>query len=113
MGTETKPEVKTTVKMKYTGIMKGNVKVVALPIPLIATSQKLDQELRFTRADKSHGPLVCEVPLRWAGSLLAVGGNWKLNEEMTADLSAKIEAARVFCDKEMDAFARENEMVDA
>lgn len=113
MGVESKPEVKTTVKMKFTGMMKGNVKTVALPIPLVSNSQKLDQELTFTRAEKTHGPLCGEVPLKWAGALLAVGGNWKLNEELTPELTAKIEAARLACEKDMEAFARENEMVEA
>lgn len=111
--TATKATEKSTVKMKYTGIMKGNVKTVALPIPLVSNSQKLDQELTFTRAEKSHGPLCGEVPMKWAGALLAVGGNWKMNEDLTPELAAKIEKARVDCEKDMEAFARENEMVEA
>ena len=111
--TEQKATEKATVKMKFTGIMKGNVKTVELPIPLVSTSQKLDEVLKFTRPTGSRGPLVCEVPLKWAGSLLSVGGNWKLNEEMTPELTEKIDKARQTCEQEMQAFAHENEMVDA
>lgn len=113
MADEKKATERTTVKMKYTGIMKGNSKLVELPIPLVSNSQKLDHPLTFTRPTGSRGPLTCDVPMKWAGALLAVGGNWKLNEDLTDELAAKIESARKACEKEMAAFALENEMVEA
>ena len=66
---------KQTIKMKYMGHFKGMTKTVNLPIPLISNSQKLEQELHFVRTVK-NAPAYCEVPIEWAGSLLAVGGNW-------------------------------------
>lgn len=113
MAETAKATEKTTVKMKFTGMMKGNIKTVELPIPLVSNSQKLDAQLTFTRPAGSHGPLTCDVPLKWAGLLLAVGGNWKINEDMTDELAAKIEKAKKACEKEMEAFALENEMVEA
>src|SRR5262245_29782867 len=103
---------KHTVKMKFTGNMKENEKVIDLPIPFISNSQKVGQ-LVFKRPAGSRGPLTCDLPLKWVGELLVVGGNWKLNEDMTDELSAKIEKAKKACEKEMEAFVLENEMVEA
>jgi len=113
MAENVKATEKTTVKMKFVGIMKGNIRTVELPIPLVSNSQKLDGQLTFARQPGSHGPLTCDVPMKWAGSLLALGGNWKINEDLTDELKAKIEAAKASCAKEMEAFVLENEMVDA
>ena len=119
MATETKTaETKapvTTVRMKFTGPFRGKEKIVQLPIPLIAHSQALDEELRFTRLDERKGPAFCDVPLEWVGSLLAVGGRWQLadKEKMTPELTAKIADAKVACDARMEKFIQENELVEA
>jgi hypothetical protein len=104
---------KTTVRMQYRGHFKGSVKTVQLPIPLIANSQKIDQTLSFERAATSRGPAFCDVPLEWAGTLLAVGGNWSAAEPLSPELLARIAAAKEVCDEKMRRFILENEMVDA
>jgi len=103
---------KTTIKMKYTGHMKGSQKVVELPIPLIANSQKLDLQLVFTRAVDSHGPLTCDVPLEWAGALLATGGFFQASEKITPEIQAKIEAAKELTAAKMQRFADDNLLVE-
>ena len=107
------PTARISVKMKFTGIFKGTEKIVQLPIPLISNSQKLDTQLRFERPNGSHGPARCEVPLEWAGSLLEVGGNWQLDEKLTSELTAKIQAAKDETDAKMRLLADENQMVEA
>lgn len=109
---KSEPEPKTTVKMKFMGHFRGTEKRVALPIPLIANSQKLDKELAFTRSSDRTGPAFCQVPLEWAGALLAVGGNWQLDEKLTPELKAHLDAAKAECDAKMEAFVRDNEMVE-
>ena len=103
---------KLTVKMKYVANFKGTTKTVQLPIPLIANSQKLDQELRFTREANSKGPAFCDVPIEWAGAMIAVGGNFLVNDKITPELQAKIDAARKDTDAKMRIFAEENEAVE-
>lgn len=105
-------DVKATVKMKFMGHFRGTEKRVMLPIPLIANSQKLDKELSFTRNSDRNGPAFCEVPMEWAGALLAVGGNWQINEKLTPELKMQIDAAKTDCDVKMETFARENEVVE-
>lgn len=102
-----------TVKMKYVGHFIGVEKVVQLPIPLIAKSQQLEERLAFKRTSERQGPGFCDVPMEWAGALMDVGGNWKVVEELTPELTAKIKAAQVVCAARMDKFALENELVDA
>jgi hypothetical protein len=104
---------KTSVKMKFVGHFKGAIKTVNLPIPLIANSQKLEQELTFVRTAKS-GPAFCDVPMEWAGALLAVGGNFQAAEKITPQLQAAIEVAQEETDERMKKQAIENDlMVDA
>lgn len=103
---------KDTVKMKFVGISKASTKTVELPIPLISNSQKLTEQLVFSRT-AAKGPLTCDVPLKWAGALLAVGGNWQMNEKLTDELSAQIDKAKESTAKEMEAFAIENNVVEA
>jgi hypothetical protein len=102
-----------TVKMKYTGHFRGSQKVVALPIPLISNSQKLDEQLVFTRTSDKQGPAFCDVRLEWVGALLEVGGNWQIVDKLTPDLARAIEDAKVACDERMKKFVLENEMVEA
>ena len=102
-----------TVKMRFAGVLKGNVKHVALPIPLIANSQKYEEVLTCTRHPGTRGPLTCDVPMKWAGMLLAVGGHWQLNESSTPDLERQIAAAKLLTAREVDEFVRINESVDA
>ena len=104
---------KTTIKMKFMGTFKGPQKVVQLPIPLISNSQKLDKTLVFERANDSHGPAFCEVPIEWAGALLDLGGNWQTVGTITADLRNQITTAQSMCNAKMKTFADENVMVDA
>ena len=105
-------EPKTTVRMKFKGHFKGATKTVELPIPLISNSQKLDQVLTFTRTT-TKGPAFCDVPMEWVGMLAAVGGNWRIDEKVTPELQAQIDAAREVCRAKMDTFALENELVEA
>ncbi len=102
-----------TVRMKYVGHFNGTQKVVELPIPLISKSQKLDDTLVFKRQGERQGPGFCDVPLEWVGSLMDVGGNWKLVDEATPELLSKIKAAQVACKERMDKFALENDLVEA
>ena len=102
-----------TVRMKFTGHFKGTTKIVELPIPLIANSQKLEEVLTFTRESNKQGPAFCDVPLEWAGALLDVGGRWQAVEDLTPELTAKIAAAKIMCDAKMDKFIADNELVDA
>lgn len=106
-------EKERTVKMRFAGVMKGNVKHVSLPIPLIANSQKYEEVLTFTRQPGTRGPLTCEVPMKWAGMLLAVGGHWQLNEPSTPDLDRQIADAKLSTAHEVDEFVRINESVGA
>ena len=106
-------EPKTTVKMKFMGHFRGTRKTVALPIPLIANSQKLDKELVFERASERQGPAYCEVPIEWAGALIEVGGNWQVVDKLTPELQADIAKAKEACDAKMKTFALENQVVDA
>ena len=106
------PTARNSVKMKFMGRFNGTTKIVQLPIPLISKSQKLEQELFFTREDKSHGPAFCDVPMDWAGALMAVGGNFQINEKLTPELQGKIDAAKSMTDSKMKAFAEENEAVE-
>src|SRR6185295_17994154 len=101
-----------TVRMKYTGIFKGPQKIVELPIPLISNSQKLDEHLKFTR-EGTKGPAFCDVPIKWAGALIAVGGRWQVAEPLTPEMLTKIAAAKEACDAEMRKFAEDNELVEA
>ena len=101
------------VKMRFTGVLKGNVKHVSLPIPLISNSQKYDEVLTFTRPPGTRGPLTCDVPMKWAGMLLAVGGNWQLNEKLTPDLERQMADAKTLCAREVEEFVRANEMVES
>jgi len=102
----------TTVRMKYTGLFRGLEKLVQLPIPLISNSQKLEEVLTFTRA-LPKGPAFCDVPMKWAGALIAVGGRWQVVDAMTPELLARIAAAKESCDAEMRKFAEDNELVEA
>lgn len=108
-----KNESRTTVKMKFVGHFRGVEKRVALPIPLISNSQKLDKELQFTRTSDRNGPAYCDVPMEWVGALLEVGGNWQIVDKLTADLQAKIDAAHAINQVRMQKFILENEMVEA
>lgn len=110
---DTDPTARESVKMKFVGIFKGETKVVNLPIPLVSKSQQLDTALTFSRASNTHGPALCQVPIEWAGSLLAVGGNWQIDEKLTPELAAKIKAAKEETDAKMKTFAEQNEMVEA
>src|ERR1700675_4814943 len=103
MGFEKKvdSEPKTTVRMQYRGHFKGSQKIVNLPIPLVANSQKLEQTLTFERAATSRGPAFCEVPMEWVGILLAVGGLWSMVDQATPELTAKIAAAKAVCDEKV------------
>lgn len=105
-------KVRTTVKMKYVGIFKGTQKIVELPIPLVSNSQKLEENLKFIRGTQK-GPAFCDVPLEWAGALLAVGGNWRMNETLTPALQGQIDAAHAANTAKMEQFALDNEMVEA
>jgi hypothetical protein len=98
-----------TVKMKYIGHFKGTQKRVSLPIPLISNSQKLEQELVFERESDKRGPAYCQVPMEWAGALLAVGGSWQAAEKITPELQQDIDRAKDTCDAKMRAFALENQ----
>mgnify|MGYP001561891697 CR=1 FL=1 len=102
-----------TVRMKYVGHFMGTQKVVELPIPLISGSQKLDDTLVFKRQGERQGPGFCDVPMEWVGALLDVGGNWRLVDEASQELLAKIRAAQAVCKERMDKFALENDLVDA
>ena len=102
-----------SVRMKYTGPFRGTTKTVQLPIPLVAHSQALSEELTFTRQSDRQGPAFCNVPIEWVGALLAVGGRWKMAEDLTEELSTKIEKAKAACDARMEKFILENELVDA
>ncbi len=114
MGFEKKTEeTKQTVKMKFTGHFRGTQKLVALPIPLVANSQKLDMELSFTRTSDRQGPAFCEVPIEWVGALMQVGGNWKVVDKLTPELTVEIAKAKEICDARMKTFALENQMVEA
>lgn len=104
---------KTTVRMKFTGHFKGTTKVVELPIPLIANSQKLEETLTFTRTSNRQGPAFCDVPVEWVGALLAVGGKWQVVDPLTPELEGTIAAAKVRTDARMQKFADENELVEA
>jgi len=106
------PTSKPTVKMQYRGHFKGTQKIVQLPIPLLSTSQKLEQTLVFERAATSHGPAFCQVPLEWVGILLDVGGYWSVAEPLTADLTAKIASAKEATAARMKKFSLENELVE-
>jgi hypothetical protein len=103
---------KETVKMKYVGHFKGNTKVVELPIPLVSNSMKQEEVLTFSRTTK-NGIAYCEVPLRWAGALLSVGGNFQLAETLTPDLKGRLEVEKAENDERMRKFALENELVEA
>jgi hypothetical protein len=103
---------KDTVKMKYVGHFKGTTKTVELPIPLVSNSMKQEEVLTFSRTSK-NGAAYCEVPMRWVGALLAVGGNWQLAETVTPDLKSRIEVERAENDERMRKFALENELVEA
>lgn len=105
-------EPRGTVKMKYVGHFKGNEKIVELPIPLVSNSMKLEQVLTFTRKVK-NGPGFCDVPIEWAGALLAVGGNFQSDEKITPDLKAVIDSAKLETDEKMRKQALENELVTA
>ncbi len=105
-------ELKTTVRMQYRGHFKGTRKVVSLPIPLIANSQKLEEELVFERAAGSRGPAFCDVSFAWAGTLLEVGGYWSLAEPMTPELTVRLAAAKETTDARMQRFILENELVE-
>lgn len=110
--TAMEPESKSieTVKMKYMGHFKGLRKVVELPIPLLSNSQKLEETLVFTRTT-NKGPAVADVPMEWAGALLHVGGNWQLNEKVSVERQAAIDAAYEATNGRMEQFALDNEMV--
>ena len=103
----------STVRMKYVGHFRGTEKIVQLPIPLIAKSQQIDEVLSFKRDSERQGPGFCDVPVEWAGALMDVGGNWKLVDEATPELMAKIKLAQAACKSKMEKFALENELVDA
>ena len=109
MAIETK---KDTVKMKYVGHFKGNTKTVELPIPLVSNSMKQEETLTFARTTKT-GAAYCEVPMRWVGALLAVGGNWQAAETLTPETKARIEIEKAENDERMRKFALENELVEA
>ncbi len=114
MGFEKKTEEpKATVKMKFVGHFHGLAKVVELPIPLVAKSQKLEETLSFKRTSERQGPGFCDVPMEWVGALMDVGGNWQCVEKPTPELLSTIKAAQVACKERMDKFALENELVDA
>lgn len=100
-----------TIKMKFVGHFRGKQKVVALPIPFISKSQQLDEELVFERSSDRTGPAFCDVPVEWAGSLMAVGGNWQVADKLTPELSKSIDSAHAECKARMDKFALENELV--
>ena len=110
---ELKTDVKPTVKMKFTGHFSGTQKIVQLPIPLIANSQKLDQTIVFSRQSNKQGPAFGEVPLEWAGALMDVGGNWQLVDKLTPELKVQIVAAQEENNERMRTFALENQAVDA
>jgi hypothetical protein len=103
---------KDTVKMKYVGHFKGTAKIVELPIPLVSNSMKQEEVLTFSRTSK-NGAAYCDVPMRWAGALLALGGNWQAAETLTTDVKARIEIEKAENDERMRKFALENELVDA
>ena len=114
MGFEKKvEEPRTTVKMKYIGHFKGLQKVVQLPIPLIANSQKLEETLVFKRESERQAPGLCDVPMEWVGALMDVGGNWQLVDKATPELLSTIKAAQELCKTKMEKFALENELVEA
>jgi hypothetical protein len=106
-------ETASIVKMKYVGHFNGVEKIVQLPIPLIAKSQKLEAVLSFKRTSESRGPGFCDVPIEWVGALMDVGGNWKLVEEPSTELLSTIRDAQEACKARMDKFALENELVEA
>lgn len=97
-----------TVKMKYVANFQGTQKTVQLPIPLIANSQKLDQQLTFTREAGNHGPAYCEVPMEWAGKLLAVGGSFQPADKLSTEIQGQIDAEREATDARMKKFSEEN-----
>ena len=101
---------KNTVKMKFVGHFKGTERIVQLPIPLISNSMKLDESLTFKRTTKT-GAAYCEVPLEWAGALLAVGGNWQMDEPMTDDLKHRIASEHDKTKTRMKKWAIENDVV--
>jgi hypothetical protein len=103
---------KETVKMKYVGHFKGNTKIVELPIPLVRNSMKQEEVLTFSRTTKA-GVAYCEVPMRWVGALLSVGGNWQVAETLTPDLKSRIDIEQAENDERMRKFALENELVEA
>jgi hypothetical protein len=104
---------KATVRMKFMGPFRGTDKLVQLPIPLMAKSQKLEEELHFVRPSSKQGPAFCEVPIEWVGALLDVGGHWQVAESVTPELMTKIAEAKVVCDDKMRKFIAENELVEA
>lgn len=103
----------TTVKMKFVGHFRGVEKRVALPIPLISNSQKLDHELKFLRGSDTNGPAYCDVPIEWVGALIEVGGNWQVVDKLTPELAAMISSAHEICSERMKKFILENELVEA
>lgn len=106
-------EASETVRMKFTGHFRGTEKIVNLPIPLIANSQKFDEVLRFVRESDRQGPAFCDVPLHWAGSLLEIGGCWQAVDRLSSATLARIAEAKSVNDEKIAAFVRDNEMVDA
>ena len=105
-------ESRASVKMKFVGHFRGTRKAVALPIPLISNSQKLDRELVFERTSDRQGPAYCDVPMEWAGALMDVGGNWQVVDKLTPDLQVEIAKAKEACDARMRTFALENQAVE-
>lgn len=102
-----------TIKMKFTGRFVGLEKVVELPVPLAAMSQRLDDRLIFKRTTP-HGPGFCDVPIKWVGKLLAIGGHWQLaGLRPSKDVLQQIEEAKQACDAELQKQALDNELVDA
>ena len=51
------------------------------------------------------------VPLEWVGALLAVGGNWVLDEPMTDELKGRIASAHDATKSRMKKWAIENDVV--
>ena len=97
-----------TVKMKFVAKFNGTEKVVELPIPLLATSQKLNQQLIFTRPAGNHGPAYCDVPMEWADKLLAIGGSFLPADEHATKMQSKIDIERVETDARKKKFDEEN-----
>jgi hypothetical protein len=106
-------ESRASVKMKFVGHFRGTHKAVALPIPLISNSQKLDKELVFERSSERQGPAYCDVPMEWVGALMSVGGNWQVVDKLTPELQTEIAKAKETCDARMKTFALENQTVEA